>query len=162
MNEQNQTNQEVRLSLLAAEERIKSISWNIEWRRDEKLDRFIEQLQDFFRRSALWRQELNYHDNYWPFWDIGLHIDSSIRADSDIIKNIDEYPINSTTSQTCEWYLHWVALKSSRSLERFTLPDPYEPLIQMYQNGSGSICPEHRFVDIQGVLVSIRKWTEYL
>jgi hypothetical protein len=163
MNEQYRTNQdrEQRLTIIAAAQRIKSIEWNVEWRRDDKLDRCIKQLQEFFRRSALWRQELNCHDIYWPFWDIGLHIDSSIRADEDIINDIKQ---NLTMLETyiCEWHLHWIALKFSGHLDRFTLPDPYEPLIQTYESGSGSMYQEHVFVDIQGCLVPFKKWTEYL
>jgi hypothetical protein len=165
VNNKNHTNQDTRLALIVAAQRIKSISWNVEWKRDKVLEISFDRLQEFFRRSALWRQELNYHDDYWPFWDIGLHVNSSVRADEDIIEDMKQHlRLSKVILEVviCEWYLHWVALKISGNLDRFTLQNPYEPLIQMYEGGSGTIYQEHLYVDIQGVRAPIYKWTEYL
>lgn len=160
-----QKNQERRLACIDAAQRIKSISWNVEWKRDENLELSFKKLQEFFRRSALWRKEINCHDEYWPFWDIGLHVNSSIRADEDILEDMKQHLRLSKVILEiviCEWYLHWTALEFSGDLQRFTLPSPYEPLIQMYEGGSGTIYQEHLYVDIQGVRAPIHHWNEYL
>lgn len=150
-------NKEFKTSLITTSDRIKAIVWNVEWRRDEKLDWFVEKLREFFRRSALWRDKLeNYGGEYWPFFDVAEHVNPSIRADKDIWQDINQHllslNIGMETRMTCEWHLHWVALKIYGG-EKFDLPDPYEPLIEMYEAGSGIIYIDNIFVSIQGVMV---------
>jgi hypothetical protein len=149
---------ELKTNLIKASNRIKSIEWNVEWRTDEKLDWFVERLREFFRRSALWRDALeNYDGEYWPLFDIGDYVDPSIKADKDIWRDLKNHllslKVGMETRMTCEWYLHWVALRMSGRLEIFDLPDPYEPLIEMYEAGSGIIYVEHIFVCLQGIMV---------
>ena len=159
----NKNNEELRLSLIEATHRIKSIKWKIEGRSREKLDWCVERLEEFIYRSALWKDNLEDYGprEYLPFLNIPSYVNPFIRIDKDIWEDVHQYlsssKIGPLTQMTCECYLHWVALKVSGSLDKFDLPAPYEPLIEMYEGGSGPIYQEQNYICVQTAMVPFKR-----
>jgi hypothetical protein len=143
-------------------ERIFEIKWHANFSLAEL---HLSLIEEYFRRASLWREKINC-DNKWPFFDISLHIDSSIRAErqsiDDLKQHLSELQLSDIFAvKICEWYLHWIALEHSYSLEKFNLLPPYEPLIVMYEQG-GLLFPEHNGLSISGAVVWPHKWLDYL
>jgi hypothetical protein len=124
-------------------------------------------LHEFFRRMLLWAKELDCLDE-WPYIDVAAHIDSSIRAISDEIKEFQDSFRDSemgghrTMEKTLCLAIHWAALKDKHPVLESILPDPYEPIIVMYEHG-GLFYHEHgHAIDVTYVTGMLRQgWRFY-
>jgi hypothetical protein len=140
--------------------------FQIKWRANFSLvELHLSLMDEYFRRASLWREKINCEDK-WPFFDIPLHIDSSIRAERQLIDDLQQHLSELELSdifavKICEWYLHWDALEHSSSIGKFNLLPPYEPLIVMYEQG-GLLFPEHNGLAISGAVVWPDEWIDYL
>ncbi len=59
----------------------------------------------------------------------------------------DQFPPNYYGRHSCWWYIRWASVKNHPALAPPALPDPYEPLIVLYERG-GSFHTEHGFIGI--------------
>jgi hypothetical protein len=122
-------------------------------------------LQEYLRRAALWSKALDCTDE-WPFFDVAAHICPLECADDTKVKvlktHFTETPfyVAGIIEKTCEWFLHWDRVKNLPKVSDFTLPEPYEPLIIMYERG-GIFSMEHGFFDFAVGSFPRGKWQQY-
>ncbi|MFI6847133.1 hypothetical protein OG535_20295 [Kitasatospora sp. NBC_00085] len=104
-------------------------------------------MREFLRRSALWAQQLG--SDAWPFFDVAALIDPSVRADSDVVERISRSCVQqqSAVQRSCEWALHFAALEEAGRVP-FQLPNPFEPLVSLFENGGGFALDGTGMIDI--------------
>lgn len=128
-------------------ERILAIKWEPD---DSRVNSHIALLREYLRRAALWAKALDCIDE-WPFFDVAAHLDS-VDADETKVKVLKThftqtpFYVAGIIEKTCKWFLEWDSVKNSPKVNEFTLPEPYEPLILMYERG-GIFSTEHGFFD---------------
>lgn len=107
-------------------------------------------MREFLRREALWVKWLEADQNELPFADLAALVDSSARCENNIIARARSFPHSSAEGRCCNNFLHWSALKEAKPdlVKSFGLPDPYEPLLKLWERG-GFFSREHRvFIDV--------------
>ncbi|MFD9873661.1 hypothetical protein [[Kitasatospora] papulosa] len=113
-------------------------------------------MREYLRRAALWAKAYD-AEPAWPFFDIAEHIDASITTPPDIADELEEIleelaPASLRT--TCRGAVRWAVLREARSDLPMDLPDPYEPLLAMYERGGGYYLEE--YLDLTGVMIPLR------
>ncbi len=143
----------------AMAERLLAIDWTGGF--DRTYSRVLL-LKEYLRRSAWWAEALDCTAR-WPFFDVAGHIDPSVRADPVLVERVEEQLRGQTgwppVKETCIWALHWAALRWVPGLPVPDLPDPFEPLLRMYERGGG-FTTEHDFIQVDVVGVPVRAWHE--
>jgi len=157
--------------------------WNIEWQDDISRihSRFhIALMREYLRRSALWTSALNASD-LSPWIDparfvqlSGLDID--LCPGYVLLSSAPEYPgpgfdpledrilslwqhlcvkqVGWLMRQTALWAIRWASLQRHPALQRFGLPDLYEPLLTLYEHG-GHLRTEHGSVDFGYLMIRV-------
>lgn len=145
----------------AVYQRILSINWHPD---DSRRELYALLMLEHFRRTALWLKSLELRSPARPLFDLAESVDPTIRADSQIVEtlrqHLNPFKINTRMEEVCQWALHWAALKDASKVETFRLPDPYEPLLVMFESG-GSFRQGHEGIEIVGGLLPTRNWLEY-
>ena len=125
-------------------ERIKLINWEPN---DLRAASHIALLKEYLRRASLWAKALDCADQ-WPFFDVAAQIDPSLRCDEAKVEALERhlapFAVSRTVRRLCEWFVHWAVVKHSPKVTQMALPDPYEPLILLYERG-GDFYREHVF-----------------
>jgi hypothetical protein len=143
-------------------DRILAIKWEPD---DSRVNSHIALLREYLRRAALWAKALDCTDE-WPFFDVAARICLLECADDTNVKvlktHFTETPfyVAGIIEKTCEWFLHWDRVKNLPKVSEFTLPEPYEPLIVMYERG-GIFSMEHGFFDFAVGSFPRGKWQQY-
>ncbi|QYO63430.1 hypothetical protein [Leptolyngbya sp. 7M] len=138
----------------------------IDWRRKTCTDSdfYIDLMAEYLRRSALWAKVLAPSHPIRPFSDIAASVDPTIRADSDLVKALldylNQFPVNATEKRVCEQALHWAVIDNMPQVKQFALPDPYEPLLVLFEQG-GTFRTEHGWIDVAGGGFQMRNWHDY-
>ncbi|MFI6151162.1 hypothetical protein ACIBCA_00490 [Kitasatospora sp. NPDC051170] len=111
---------------------------HIDWDPAETNPRLrLSLMREYLRRSAQWADRLGAEAS-WPFFDVAALIDPSVRADPELIERVGRVCALQSTAvrKCCEGALHFAALKESgTALPR--LPDPYEPVVSLFEHGGG-------------------------
>jgi hypothetical protein len=133
----------------------------IEWDQDETRGRLHVQLvREYLRRAALWAQALEVTQE-WPFFDVALAADPNVDTDLDTLRRVRQHLEDTKASwwatRIAEWALRFAALTSP-----YGLPDPYEPLLVMFEQG-GDFTTEAGFVNVDFVIgLPIRSLHDHL
>jgi hypothetical protein len=121
-------------------------------------------MKEYLRRAALWAQELD-GGKPWPFFDIPVLIAPDVHPPQDLADQlealIDERIGWPAVQTSCRAALRWAALLDSGHPVPVGLPDPYEPLLRVFERGGG-FTTEHGFIELDGASVSRRSITDYL
>ncbi|MDT0326812.1 RDD family protein [Nocardiopsis lambiniae] len=128
--------------------RIHAIDWN--GNLDHTRSRVLL-MREYLRRMALWTRTLDARG--WPFYDLAEFAAPGIRATDEVLKGVKDDPDIvrqfPTVGKTCVWALHLAAARDAgASLP--DLPDPFEPLIRMYERGGGFSLSTTGTIDIDG------------
>ncbi|MDT0326820.1 hypothetical protein [Nocardiopsis lambiniae] len=128
--------------------RIHAIDWN--GNLDHTRSRVLL-MREYLRRMALWTRTLDARG--WPFYDLAEFAAPGIRATDEIVQGVKDNPDIvrqfPTVGKTCAWALHLAAARDAgASLP--DLPDPFEPLIRMYERGGGFSLSTTGTIDIDG------------
>ncbi len=129
--------------------RIHAIDWN--GNLDHTGSR-VSLMREYLRRAAVWTRTLGAKG--WPFYDIAEFAAPGVRAADEVVEGvlgnpavIEQFP---AVGKTCVWALHLAAARDAgASLP--ALPDPFEPLIRMYERGGGFSLSLTGTIDIDGV-----------
>ena len=109
-------------------------------------------LREYLRRAALWLERLP--EGAWPFFDAGALIEPSVRADSEVVERVESGlhrpEVFATVRESCVWALHFAALRDAAA-DPGGLPDPYEPLLLMYERGGGFTFDGTGFIQVDFV-----------
>lgn len=144
-------------------ERLSRIDWQFDdTRNNSQTLLFLE----YLRRMALWAQLLDCGNN-WPFFDVATHIcPELIVSETDIsllVNHLNQFSLKTYVKQTCIWYLHWTICQNSSISNMPKLPEPYEPLIMMYERGE-RFYTEHGFIYLSQTNLSVSRqhWQGYI
>jgi hypothetical protein len=122
--------------------RIEAIEWELDLTRARL---HVQLVREYLRRMALWAQSLGVPQE-WPFFDVANAVDPTVRADAETILRVREHLDAGKASwwgnKISEWALHFAALQPQRGL-----PDPYEPLLVLFDQG-GDFSTESGFIDV--------------
>ncbi len=101
-------------------------------------------MREFLRRTALWVHFLGGTER-WPFFNIAERIDPSVRADPGLIERLNEFTEENIPEfiarRMCRAAVHWAELQDSTQVRLPDLPDPYEPLVVLYER---AVCSSSR------------------
>lgn len=144
-------------------ERLRAVEWS-DW--DGALAHTRSRaalVREYLRRSACWAGAFDAVDR-WPFFDIAEHIDPTVRADPDIATDLEDYLSGAvrrpTIRNSCRGAVHWPAFRRGTNLALPDLPDPYEPLLLVFERGGGFYVEE--FIDLDGIAVRLGSHTDHL
>ncbi|BCJ77795.1 hypothetical protein CS0771_73390 [Catellatospora sp. IY07-71] len=118
-------------------------------------------MREYLRRSAHWARTLNVPEN-WPFFDIAECVDPTVHLDEQFAQRFEQRLIENGAlfhhREYCLWALRFSALGAVRP----DLPDPFEPLVQVYERG-GSFGMEAGTINfVHGLVVSRHSIEKYL
>lgn len=121
--------------------RITTVDWQLE---PQKAESHLHLTLEYFRRTALWANALEC-TNEWPFFDVAKHVSPSERVSLEqverIRRHLEQFAIGFLLRGILEWSLHWAKVKNT-TVAKLGFPDPYEPMLIVYERG-GTIYPEH-------------------
>ncbi|MEW1630140.1 hypothetical protein AB0387_22540 [Streptomyces sp. NPDC089173] len=112
-------------------------------------------MREYLRRAALWAQAYGAEES-WPFFDIAEHVDATITTPSEVAVELEKLlqslaPASLRT--TCRGAARWSALLAAHRGLLTDLPDPYEPLLLMYERGGGYHLGE--YLDLNGAMIPL-------
>ncbi|MFE3720850.1 hypothetical protein [Streptomyces cyaneofuscatus] len=112
-------------------------------------------MREYLRRAALWAQVCGAEES-WPFFDIAERLDAAITTPPDVAAELEQLlqslaPASLRT--TCRGAVRWPALLAAHRGLSAELPDPYEPLLLMYERGGGYHLGE--YLDLNGVMIPL-------
>lgn len=111
---------------------------------------------EYLRRTALWAKSYGFTDS-WPFTDIAEHVAPGFQVDQQIQESLDEFiessPVGLFAVRPCRAAVRWAALSQSAQIVLPDLPDPYEPLLIMFERGGGYSVEE--FIDLDGASIPV-------
>jgi hypothetical protein len=139
-------------------DRLRAVAWHdLDSAYDHVRSR-AKLMREYLRRAACWAEAVGAEDA-WPFFDIARRVDPEARASSDVEAELEDFLWNTigrrSLEETCRGAVRWPALRSRASLQLPDLPDPYAPLLLMYERGGGFSVEE--LIDIDGA--SLPFWT---
>jgi hypothetical protein len=124
----------------------------------------VRLMAEYLRRTALWAQALD-ATSEWPFFDIAAHVDPSIQVPENQAKELEALIYNHigwpSVDRLARAALHWAALKDAGVPTAPGLPDPYEPILLMFDRG-GAWTTEAGFIDVNGAAVRRQSWQDHL
>ncbi|MBL8165998.1 MAG: hypothetical protein JNJ61_28700 [Anaerolineae bacterium] len=128
--------------------RISSLDFNKPSRNHDLMQSLLL-FKEYLRRMLLWSQALAVRG--WPFTILAKYIDPSVQIDPTIEDQFKKilYPTPFIRT-TCMSYLMWALIENTPIVNSYALPNPYEPLIQMYEGGY-YFYREHHVVVIEGM-----------
>ena len=139
-------------------ERIMSISWESDFSRSEsQYALFCE----FFRRMAKWTEFLGCREQ-WLFGNLANYVDSNLEIDRSKIDRLEQHlknlGLHFLIIRVCINFVYWEMLEKRFSLMKESkLPEPYEPIILMFERG-GIFDTEHGYFDLSGIGIPKPTW----
>lgn len=132
-------------------ERLRAVDWDVT---NAHTGSRALLMREYLRRAAVWAQAYGAQEE-WPFFDVTEFVDSFFRLDPELEDELEEFLAHKvptpTTARTCRGAVRWAVLKAAREEGLPDLPDPYEPLLLMYDRGGGYSIEE--FIDLYGVMI---------
>ncbi|WP_034590387.1 hypothetical protein [Hamadaea tsunoensis] len=135
--------------------RIGRIDWSGDFTRTRSR---VALMREYLRRAAWWAERLE-RTPEWPFFDVAAAIDADVRADADLVARTTE-DLTWYASRTCAWALHFAELAQHPEIVRPDLPDPFEPLIVMYERG-GDFTTQNARIEVDLVTLPKKTWVDY-
>ncbi len=138
--------------------RLASVDWEGDWERSRSR---VKLMREFLRRSAFWAGELGSAD--WPFFDVAALVDPSVRADPQTVEHVvagasAHQPV---VADTCAWALHFAALRDA-DVRLPELPDPFEPLVDMYERGGAFLLDGTGTVQVDAAAIPLATREQWL
>jgi hypothetical protein len=146
-------------------ERLVAIEWtNMEGANKHEASR-ARLMREYLRRAAVWADELGGPNN-WPFFDVAGRIAPSVEASSELAAKLEEYLEENvggiSTEDVCRAALRWATLRDVAEEQIPDLPDPFEPLLLMYERGGEVIADETRSFHFGSRMVRVKPWREHI
>jgi len=139
----------------AVSDRLRAIDWGDDGAAFRHAHSRALLMREYLRRAALWAQEYG-AEQPWPFFDIAERLDATITTPPDVAAELEQLlqslaPASLRT--TCRGAVRWPALLAAHRGLPAELPDPYEPLLLMYERGGGYHLGE--YLDLNGVMIPL-------
>jgi hypothetical protein len=143
--------------------RLVAVDWSGDTAFDHPRSR-VRLMKEYLRRAAHWAQAYQATE-HWPFFDIAALVAPEVRVPGELAVELDAlirarigWP---SVAAACRGALRWAAVKDAGAPVPAELPDPFEPLLSLFERGGG-FTTEHGFVDLGGASVRIQSWREHL
>ncbi|MFD4942201.1 hypothetical protein ACFVYE_02230 [Streptomyces sp. NPDC058239] len=136
-------------------ERLRAIDWSDDLKAFEHANSRALLMREYLRRAALWARACGAEQS-WPFFDIAEHAAEAIQTPPEVAAALEEVLSGLAPASlkiTCRGAVRWAALRQAQVEWPGDLPDPYEPLLLMYERGGGYFLEE--FVDLNGVMIRL-------
>ncbi|WP_328732383.1 hypothetical protein OHT20_23185 [Streptomyces caniferus] len=136
-------------------ERLRAIDWADDFAASDHANSRALLMREYLRRAALWARAYGAEQS-WPFFDIAEHVDAELETPPDVAAEVEEALAGlapTSLKRTCRAALRWATLRDSRDDLPADLPDPYEPLLLMYERGGGYFLEE--YLDLNGVMIRL-------
>ncbi|MEV8455337.1 hypothetical protein AB0467_26120 [Streptomyces sp. NPDC052095] len=136
-------------------ERLRTVDWYGDWEtaRGHSRSRALL-MREYLRRAALWARAYGAEEQ-WPFFDVTEFAAPGFRAAPEIESELEDYVAHSvgtpSTARTCRGAVRWAAFRAGTGDGLPGLPQPYEPLLLMYERGGGYSIEE--YIDLCGVMI---------
>ncbi|NJK69678.1 MAG: hypothetical protein HC849_21680 [Oscillatoriales cyanobacterium RU_3_3] len=141
-------------------DRLFAINWQAD---DTRIQSHIALFREYLRRSAIWAKALNCAE-LWPFFDVAHQVCPDFPIPQDLVdrlaKHLAEFHLSNNIKQTCLWYLFFCEVETSPIVKQYAFPNPYEPLILMYDRG-GIFYTEHGFFCVNIASFPRKDWSHY-
>ncbi|MFI7452202.1 hypothetical protein ACIBQX_32225 [Nonomuraea sp. NPDC049714] len=133
-------------------DRLRAIDWSDMDRAFDQANSRALLMREYLRRAALWARHCG--AGGWPFFAISQHVEPADRLPGDVAADLEEFMLSGvgprSIATTCRDAVNWAALPSET---KAGLPDPYEPLLTLYERGGGFFIEE--FIDLNGVMIRL-------
>ncbi len=124
----------------------------------------VRLVREHLRRSARWAVALGCEER-WPFFDVAAEVCPELQPpEADVIAleaRLRTTNLSARVARSCLWALRWERVKDLPIVTRYELPDPFEPLITLFELG-GSFWTEHGYVDVGGGAFRLGRLTDHL
>lgn len=133
------------------------------WSGGLPLEDAVRLLRDYLMRAALWADALQC-SNAWPIFDVAALIAPELRASAQDVERLTRHlPDRSgPVLRSLIAALHWEEVKHSPRRAAYLLPDPFEPLITLYEGGYAFRPDAGQVYDLGGAAVSVRSYSDWL
>ncbi|MFG3225394.1 hypothetical protein ACGF07_11540 [Kitasatospora sp. NPDC048194] len=142
-------------------DRLKAVNWKSPGEAFEKGFSRAALMKEYFRRAALWVDTCG-EPQQWPFFDLAEIVNPAIRVDPAVIADvedfIDEACGSSYAMDSGAAAVQWAAVTSTPGTRLPSLPDPFEPLLRLYERGGAGFAFANGFIDFGVVMVRRGKW----
>lgn len=124
----------------------------------------VRLMREHLRLMARWASALGCEDA-WPFFDVAAKVQPEARASAAEVTTLEQHlrslHLPNRVVNACIWALHWDQVKALPEAARFALPDPFEPLLAMFEQG-GRFTTEHGYVDLDGAAFRLGRLSDHL
>ncbi|WP_158835903.1 hypothetical protein [Streptomyces sp. NRRL S-350] len=149
----------------AMTDRLAAIKWTKPAERNAHAASRSRLMVEYLRRASLWADLLGGPPG-WPFFDLAGALAPEVRVDPAVAERledcIEEHIGGISTENGCRAAVRWATLGDAPGVRLPDLPDPFEPLILMYERGGEVIADESRAFDFAGRRVPIRPWRGHI
>ncbi|MFC6984945.1 hypothetical protein [Streptomyces cirratus] len=136
-------------------DRLRAVDWSDETSAFGREHSRALLMREFLRRSALWARACG-AEEAWPFFDVAEHVDAEVHAPADVAAEVEELVQGlapESLRTTCRAAVRWACLGDARTESTAGLPDPYEPLLLLFERGGGFYLEE--YLDLNGVMIPL-------
>ncbi|MFI6151161.1 hypothetical protein ACIBCA_00485 [Kitasatospora sp. NPDC051170] len=149
----------------AAMDRLAHIKWNNLQGRNAHVASRARLMVEYLRRAALWAEVVGGPPR-WPFFDLAGALAPEVRVASEVAEWVEGFLLANVggigTGVACRAALRWATLRDTPGVQLPYLPDPFEPLLLVYERGGEVIADESGAFNFGGRAVRIRPWHEHL
>lgn len=140
--------------------RLMGLSW--EGAPDPRM--MVRLMREHLHLMARWASALGCEDA-WPFFDIAAKVQPEARASTAEVTPLEQHlrslHLPNRVVNACIWALHWDQVKALPAVASFALPDPFEPLLAMFEQG-GRFTTEHGYVDLDGAAFRLGRLSDHV
>lgn len=146
-------------------DRIAAVHWS-DWQTANRHEHSRSRLlAEYMRRAALWARDTG-GTRSWPFYDIAANVAPTVTTDPALAARLDEYLEQnvgwSGTERVCGYALRFAGLRETPGVEIPDLPDPFEPLLVLYERGGEVVLDELGGALIGDRYVHAATWREHV
>ncbi|MFE0377874.1 hypothetical protein ACFW1M_20320 [Streptomyces inhibens] len=136
-------------------ERLRAIDWSDDSAAFDHANSRALLMHEYLRRSALWARAYRAEQS-WPFFDIAEHVYAELQTPPDVAAEVEVVMAGlapASLKRTCRAAVRWAAVCDACDDLPADMPDPYEPLLLMYERGGGYFLEE--YLDLNGVMIRL-------
>ncbi|MEU9047088.1 MULTISPECIES: hypothetical protein [unclassified Kitasatospora] len=146
-------------------ERLKGIQWAAYREAHEKSFSRAALMEEYLRRAALWLNAFGDTDE-WPFFDLAAIVAPAVRADPALVADVENFVDDASNSgyavESSMAAIQWAALRDTPGLSLPLLPDPFEPLLRLFERGGVAFSFANGFIDFGMIMVPRGNWRKHL
>ncbi|MBZ4319708.1 hypothetical protein [Streptomyces huiliensis] len=144
-------------------ERLLAVEWRPVGGNDKHSRSRFELMREHLRRTALWAEHLG--ADTWPYPPLARTFDHTVGIPVDVreqlVEHLEDRTFYAHTSMLCMHTVAWAYLKEQcTSLPR--LPDPYEPLLVLFERGGEFAVEVGQMARFRPWLLALQPRDEYL